>query len=74
MPNKEAKFVHADMMASEEPQRRIAEEITLPLGNLTRRKAAKGCIMSWARYSMDPSHEYWSPTRCASSARPNIDV
>lgn len=49
MPSKEGKFVHADMMAREEPQRRIAEARTLPLGNLTKRKAAVGCITSWAR-------------------------
>lgn len=58
MPNKDAKLVHADIMAREDPHRRIAEAMTLPLGNFTRRKAAVGCITSWARYRMEPSHEY----------------
>lgn len=47
-PRREPKLVHDVMMASEEPHRKMAAAMTLPLGSLTRIQAAAGCQTSWA--------------------------
>lgn len=46
--SRERKLVHAVMAAREEPHSRIAAEMTLPLGSLTKMTAAIGCMTSWA--------------------------
>lgn len=73
-PRRDLKSVHEDMMASEEPQRKMAAAMTFPLGSLTRIQAATGCMTSWAMYRMEPSQEYCFPTRCASSLMPKMET
>lgn len=58
------------------PQVNTMMPTNLPIGNLTRKKATRGCMTSCAMYTMLPSHEYWSELglRFASWMRPKTDA
>jgi hypothetical protein len=56
------------------PQQKTMNARNLPIGNLTRMYATSGWKTSWATYTTDPSHEYWSPLRPVSVMRPKTDA
>lgn len=64
--NKEVKFLQPTMPIKLTDQKKMAIEITFPVGYLTSTTAPIGCITSCAKYKEEPNQEYSRPTRPAS--------
>jgi hypothetical protein len=68
---KPAKLVQAGVHDCTIPHPRSSVGIRIRCGTLTIRKDENGCHMSWAIGAMEPTTEYWFPTRPVASCKPN---